>query len=95
MATYISAQNGHLVLISGTGYDETYEVVGTISAATPVSLPSSGTYDSANDLELYVNNIPQDSGYDWNTSGSAPYSAVIFTFDLLAGDKVRFRVAGV
>lgn len=76
---------------SPTIYDQDIAIGSTITAGTTVTLPASGTYDSA-ELEVYLNGIRADVILDYNYVGSPPRTGVQFTFDLLAGDVVRFRV---
>lgn len=75
---------------SPTIYDETLNVNSTITTGTPVTLPASGTYDSA-ELEVYLNGQRLTVTEDYDYVGSPPRSQVTFTFDLISGDKVRFR----
>lgn len=75
-----------------TIYDEVYSVVSTITTGTGIPLPSSKTYDSA-ELEVYLNTQRVVPLTDYNyVGGSPPRTQVSFTFDLLAGDKIRFRI---
>ena len=71
-------------------YDETYNVTSTIVSGTPVTLPASGTYDSA-ELLVYLNGQRLAVTDDYTYVGVPPRTQVAFTFDLLSGDKVRFR----
>jgi hypothetical protein len=77
--------------ISVTIYDENYAVEGTITTGTPVTLPASGTYDSA-ELEVTLNGQRLEPVFDYNYVGSVPRTQVSFTFDLIAGDSIGFRV---
>ena len=72
-------------------YDETYSVVSTITTGSPVTLPSSGTY-TGEELEVRLNGVRMDSGIDYNFVGSPARTQISFTFDLVAGDDVNFRV---
>lgn len=74
-----------------TIYDETLAIGSTISTGTPVTLPSSKTYDSL-ELEVYFNTQRLVPVVDYNYVGTAPRTQVSFTFDLLNGDSLRFRV---
>lgn len=71
-------------------YDETLNVVSTITTGTPVTLPVSGTYDSA-ELEVYLNGQRLTVIEDYGYVGTPPRTQVTFTFDLISGDKIRFR----
>lgn len=73
-----------------TIYDEKFDVVSTITTGTPVTLPSGGTYDSQ-ELEIYLNGQVLDDVVDFNFEGSPPRTQVSFTFNLVGGDKLRFR----
>lgn len=75
---------------SPTIYDETLNVNSTITTGTPVTLPASGTYDSA-ELEVYLNGQRLTVTEDYGYVASPPRTQVTFTFDLINGDKVRFR----
>lgn len=76
---------------AGPIYDMTVSVGATISTGTPVTLPSGETYDSQ-ELEVYFNGQVLDDVTDYNfVGGSPPRTQVAFTFDLVAGDKIRFR----
>lgn len=82
-------------------YDETLDVVGgspgageiagPITSGTPITLPSSQEYDSE-ELEVYVNGQRMDSLLDYNFEGSPPRTQISFTFDIVVGDRLRFRV---
>lgn len=76
---------------SPTIYDETFSVGATISTGTPVTLPNSGTY-SDEELEVRLNGVRMDSGSDYSFVGSPPRTQVTFTFDLVDGDVLNFRV---
>lgn len=76
---------------SPTIYDEIYSVGSKITTGTSVTLPNSGTYDSAN-LEVYLNGQRLAVTEDYTYVSTPPRTQVQFTFDLLANDKVRFRV---
>lgn len=76
---------------SVTIYDEEIELSATLTTGNPLTLPSSGTYNS-DELEVYLNGQRLNSVVDYNYYGSVPRTAVSFTFDLVDGYKVRFRV---
>lgn len=112
MAYYLGLVNGvpRRTLLPGTSliYDQSVTVVtsggngsttinGPISAGTPITLPSSGSYtlnaNSVPNLEVFLNGQRQESVLDWNTSGAGPtYTAVSFTFELVVSDRIDFRV---
>lgn len=72
-------------------YDESVDLVGTLSAGTPYTLPNSGSYEGE-EIEVFLDGQTLDSGSDFNFVGAGPTrTQVSFTFDLLAGDRLRFR----
>jgi len=74
-----------------TIYDQTYDVVSGITTGVSVTLPSAGTY-TGEELEIRLNGVRMDSGIDYNFVGSPPRTQVQFTFDLVIGDQLNFRV---
>jgi hypothetical protein len=76
---------------SVTIYDQSFIVSSPITTGTNVSLPAAGTYSAA-DLEVYLNGMRLEQLIDYNYVGSPPRTQVAFTFDLVAGDDIRFRV---
>jgi len=105
MAKFLRLVNGVPRMVdesaSPTIYDESIDVVsgtpgageiqGPVSAGTPVTLPSSKTYDSE-ELEVWLNNVRLEVVADYNYEGSTPRTQVSFTFNLEVGDVVRFRI---
>lgn len=72
-------------------YDESVNIVGTVTTGTPYTLPNSGDYEGE-ELEIMLDGQVMDSGSDYNFVGAGPTrTQVSFTFDLLAGDRLRFR----
>ena len=81
-----------------TIYDETLKVVasgagageinGPINAGVAVTLPSSQTYTS-NELEVYLKTDRLIPVFDYNFNSS---TSVTFTFQLIVGDVIRFRI---
>lgn len=70
---------------------------GPITAGTAVTLPSSGSYtlnvNNIANLQVYLNGDRLEQVFDWTTSGSGPnFTAVQFTFQLNAGDRIDFRI---
>lgn len=70
---------------------------GPITSGTAISLPSSGSYtlnvNSVPNVNIFLNGDRVESVIDWNTSGAGPtYTAVQFTFDLVVGDRIDFRI---
>lgn len=75
-----------------TIYDQSTTIgSGGLTTGSPLTLPSSQTYDSE-ELEVYVNNIRLEDTVDYNYVGTAPRTQVSFTFDLEENDVVRFRI---
>ena len=95
MANFLRLSNGiprtFAEASSVTIYDQTYDVVSGITTGVAVTLPASGTYTSE-ELEIRLNGVRMDLGIDYNTVGSPPRTQVTFTFDLVIGDQVNFRV---
>lgn len=75
-----------------TIYDQSLTMgIGGLPTGTPLTLPSSQTYDSL-ELEVYLNNVRLTPIADYNYVGTVPRTQVSFTFDLLQSDVVRFRI---
>lgn len=74
-----------------TIYDEIIAVGSTITTGTPITLPNSQTYIDT-ELEVYLNGqLLEDTG-DYTYVGSLPpRTQIAMTFDLVAGDRLRFR----
>ena len=68
------------------------QLVGPISSGTSVTLPSGQEYQAA-ELEVDFRGQLLKPVYDYNYVGMAPHTQVAFTFDLLVGDSIDFRVA--
>jgi hypothetical protein len=73
-------------------YDE-YVTIGSGGLATgsPLTLPSSKTYTS-NELEVFFRGQALETVLDYNYYGSGARTAITFTFDLVQGDIIRFRI---
>jgi len=76
---------------SPTIYDEIYTAGGTVTTGTPITLPSGKTYDSS-ELEVWFNTQRLLPSSDYNYVGIVPRTQISFTFDLLSGDIIRFRI---
>lgn len=61
------------------------------TTGTSITLPVSGTYIGL-ELEVYLNGTRVEDVIDYNFVGSGTKTQVAFTFDLVASDRVRFRV---
>lgn len=92
-AVFLKIVNGvpkHVSLVSAGVYEEDIDVTSTITTGSPVTLPNSGTYENV-ELEVFLNGNRLSAGADYNYVGSPPRTQVSFTFDLLNGDKLKFR----
>jgi hypothetical protein len=72
-------------------YDQTTVIVGTVTTGTNLTLPSSGTYTNA-ELKVDLNGILLEPVIDYNYVGSAPRTQIQATFDLIDGDRLRFKI---
>lgn len=73
-------------------YDESITVgVGGISTGVGITLPAGQTYTS-DELEVYLNGVRQEAVYDYNYLGTGSRTQISFTFNLLQGEIVRFRI---
>jgi hypothetical protein len=64
------------------------EMLGPINTGVPVSLPNGESY-VAEELEVYLNGQRQEDVVDFNFTSS---TQVAFTFDLIVGDRIRWRI---
>lgn len=85
------------VAIVVSGASPPISLNGPVTTGTAVTLPASGSYtlnvNSVPNLNVYLNGDRLESVIDWNTSGAGPtYTAVQFTFNLVAGDRIDFRM---
>lgn len=75
-----------------TIYDQVIVVNTTITTGTNITLPSSQTYSDV-ELEVYLNGQLMQSVVDYNYVGALPpRTQIAMTFDLIAGDRLRFRM---
>jgi hypothetical protein len=82
--------NETLTVVSGT--PGTNEVQGPVTTGTAVTLPQSGTY-TQDELEIRLNGVRLEEVVDYQIIGaSPPRTQVQFTFDLVVGDQLVFRV---
>ena len=73
-------------------YDQGYEVPpGGLAAGTPITLPLSRTY-TGEELQVSLNGQETEPVVDFNYVGTAPRTQISFTFELFAGERVRFRI---
>ena len=76
------------VVPSGAGANQ---INGPVTAGTSVTLPSAQTYASA-ELQIYLNGDRLESVFDYTYVGSPPRTQVQFTFDMVVGDRIDFRI---
>jgi len=72
-------------------YDEVYDILSPVTTGTPLTLPSSQTYDS-DELEVYLGVTRLIPLADYNYVSTPPRTQISFTFNLEIGDKIRFRI---
>lgn len=72
-------------------YDESLVLESAVTTGSNFTLPESGEY-TADELEVYLNGQRLEQLVDYNYVGSPPRTQVAFTFDLVVGDTVRFRI---
>jgi hypothetical protein len=105
MGKFLRLQNGRMTMqdeaAAGSVYDESLllvsgspgagEITGPITAGTPITLPSSKTYDSS-ELKLFLNGMSLEYLVDFNYVGTVPRTQISLTFDAVVGDRIRFRI---
>lgn len=75
-----------------TIYNQNYTVgAGGITTGVPITLPASQTYTSA-ELDIDLNGQAVDAGVDYTYVGSPPRTQVSFTFNLVEGDVLTFKI---
>lgn len=72
-------------------YDETWTLASPVTSGTAITLPNSGSY-IGEEIEVFVNNIPQDSYVDFNFVGTGTRTQISFTYPLRTGDVLRVRI---
>lgn len=91
MASALKLVNGIPRMIEITHlYDSTYVATGSETAGTSITLPSSETYTST-ELLVILNDVILELTTDYTYVGSAPRTQIQLTFDLVSGDRLRFR----
>lgn len=95
MATFLKIVNGYPRLVNESAsqpiYDESVLIVTPVTSGVPYTLPNSGNYEGE-ELEIMLDGQVLDSGADYNFVGAGPTrTQVSFTFNLVAGDNIRFR----
>jgi len=95
MGKFLRLVNGIPMSLTESGspviYDQEITRVASLTTGSPLTLPLSQTYDSL-ELEVYLNNIRLTPTDDYAYEGSVPRTQISFTFDLIIGDAVRFRI---
>lgn len=96
MAKFLKLVNGLPRMVDETSnvgiYDETITVGNTgVITGVSVTLPAGRTY-SGLELEVYLNGQRLEDALDYNFVGSGARTQITFTFDLVEGDVVRFRI---
>lgn len=96
MARYLQLIDGvprmrDVVITLPAIYDESITIASLTVTGTPITLPASQTYTNS-ELEVYLNGVRQEDTYDYTFIGAAPRTQIGFTFDLVNGDVVRFRI---
>jgi hypothetical protein len=71
-------------------YEGVYVASGTITSGTPISLPSSETY-VGNELIVELNGVGMEVTSDYDYVGSGNRTQISMTFDLVIGDRLKFR----
>jgi hypothetical protein len=67
------------------------EIVGPITSGTPISLPGSQTY-TGSELKVFLNGNSLEYVVDFSYVGSGARTQISVTFDLVVGDRLRFRI---
>ena len=72
-------------------YDEVIVYNSTLSTGTPITLPNGKDFNG-DDLEVYLRGQYMEPLIDYNYVGTAPYTQIAMTFDLIATDRLRLRI---
>jgi hypothetical protein len=84
--------NGVPRVVEVTVYDEVVTVPnGGWTAPQNITLPESQTY-IASELQVFLDGQRLEANIDYNYVGSAPRTQIQTTFDLLGGERIRFRI---
>lgn len=76
------------VVPSGAGANQ---INGPVTTGASVTLPGAQTY-TAIELQIYLGGQRLEPVFDYSYVGSAPRTQVQFTFDLMVGDRLDFRI---
>lgn len=88
-APYIAAYSANLTVVASGA--TTGQINGPVNAGVSVTLPNSQTYNST-ELDLFLNGQKLENVIDYTYVGSAPRTQVQFTFQLVVGDVLEFRI---
>lgn len=77
-----------------TAHIEYYDVVGTITAGTTITIPNGISYAST-DLMVEYNGQGLVPGLDYNYVGSAPRTQISLTFNVSAPSRIIFRTSNL
>lgn len=98
MVQFLKLVNGLPVMSTVGGvaapYDKSTYFASGLAANTPISLPSSGSYNDSNaaDLMVIYNDLLMEGGRDFSVVGAGPvYTQVQFLYDLGNDSVVRFK----
>lgn len=96
MSNFLRITNGYPRLFSEAAstaiYDQTVLISTIVTSGTSYTLPAAGTYQGY-ELEIMLDGQVLDPGPDYSFVGAGPTrTQVQFTFDLLSGDNLRFRI---
>lgn len=87
--SYVAVYDQILTVVSGT--PGANEIQAPVTAGTPVTLPGSQTFNSS-ELSIFLGGVRLEAVLDYSYVGSVPRTQVQFTFDLVVGDVLTFRI---
>ncbi len=67
------------------------QIIGPITTGTGITIPGSQTFTAA-ELQIYLNGDRLETVFDYTYIGSPPRTQIQFTFDLVVGDRIDFRI---
>lgn len=77
-------------VVPGDIYDETTLMGAPVTAGVSITLPASETYEDK-ELKIELNGQLLEAVIDYNYVGSIPRTQIQMTFDLVVGDRLRFK----
>jgi hypothetical protein len=89
--TFTSIVNGVLRSSSASGLPTIYDQTIAVATTTAITLPASQTYTSQ-ELTVELNTVVLEAGVDFNYVGTGARTQISMTFDLIAGDRLRFQI---